>query len=136
MDRRAFIAGTLGLLAAPLAVEAQQPKKVPRIGFLTLLAGPTPLEEAFLQGLRDLGYIEGQNLMIEYRWAAGKVDRLPALAEELVRLKVDLIVARAAPAVQAAKNATTTIPIVMLGAADAVGSGFVASLAWPGGTWR
>jgi len=133
VDRRAFIAGTLGLLAAPLAVEAQQPKKVPRIGFLTLLAGPTPLEEAFLQGLRDLGYIEGQNLMIEYRWAAGKVDRLPALAEELVRLKVDLIVARAAPAVQAAKNATTTIPIVMLGAADAVGSGFVASLAWPGG---
>jgi putative ABC transport system substrate-binding protein len=116
--------------------EAQQAKKTPRIGFLALLAGPSPVEEVFLQELRDLGYIEGQNISIEYRWAAGKVDRLPLLAEELVRLKVDLIVARATPAVQAAKNTTTTIPIVMLGAADPVGSGFVASLARPGGTLR
>jgi len=113
--------------------EAQQPKKVPRIGLLTLPASPDQREEAFLQGLRELGYIEGQNITIEYRRAAGKVDRLPELAEELVRLKAEVIAARAPPAVQAAKNATTTIPIVMLSVADAVGSGFVASLARPGG---
>src|ERR1043166_2186404 len=111
------------LFALCVSAEAQQAKKVPRIGLLALLAGPTPLEEAFLQGLRDAGYIEGQNIIIEYRWAAGKVDRLPELAAELVRLNVDVIVARATPAVRAAKSATTTIPIVMLGAADAVGSG-------------
>ena len=114
-------------------VEAQQSKKIPRIGFLTLLAKPDPHEKEFLLGLRELGYIDGQSITIEYRRAAGKVDRLPALAEELVRLKVDLIVAHATPVVQAAKNATTTIPIVMLGAADPVRSGFVASLARPGG---
>jgi ABC-type uncharacterized transport system substrate-binding protein len=112
---------------------AQQPKKMPRIGFLGLASGPARAEEAFLQGLRDLGYVEGQTIIIEYRWASGKVDRLPALAEELVRLKVDLIAVRATPVVQAVKNATTTIPIVMLGAADPVGTGFVASLARPGG---
>ena len=83
--------------------------------------------------MRDLGYVDGQNIVIEYRWAAGKADRLPALAEELVRLKVDLIAVRATPVVQAAKNATTTIPIVMMSAADPVGNGFVASLARPGG---
>ena len=90
-------------------------------------------EQAFLQGLRDLGYIDGQNITIDYRFAAGKVERLPELAEELVRLKPELIVARATPAAQAAKNATTTIPIVMFGVADAVGSGFVTNLARPGG---
>jgi putative ABC transport system substrate-binding protein len=121
------------LLALCLPVEAQQLKKVPRIGFLTLLAKPDPHEKAFLLGLRDLGYIDGQSITIEYRRATGEVDRLPALAEELVRLKVDLIVVHSTPVVQAAKNATTTIPIVMLGAADPVGSGFVASLARPGG---
>ena len=121
------------LIALCLPVEAQQPNKVRRIGFLTLLAKPDPYEAAFLMGLRDLGYTDGRNISIEYRRAAGKVDRLPALAEELVRLKVDLIVAHATPVVQAAKNATTTIPIVMLGAADPVRSGFVASLARPGG---
>jgi putative ABC transport system substrate-binding protein len=125
-----IIATLVGCVAM---AEAQQPKKVPRIGLLGLASGPARPEEAFLQGLRDLGYVEGQNITIEYRWAGGKVDRLPALAEELVRLKVDLIVVRATPVVQAAKNATTTIPIVMLGAADPVGSGFVASLARPGG---
>jgi putative ABC transport system substrate-binding protein len=114
-------------------VEAQQWKKVPRIGLLTLLAKPDPHERAFMQGLRELGYIDGQNITIDYRRAAGNVDRLPALAEDLVRLKVDIILARSTPVVQAAKNATTTIPIVMLGAADPVGSGFVASLARPGG---
>jgi putative tryptophan/tyrosine transport system substrate-binding protein len=123
---------TLALASANL-VEAQQASKIPRIGFLALLARPSAAEEAFLGALRDLGYIDGQNINIEYRWAAGKVDRLPELAEELVRLKPELIVARATPPVQAAKNATTTIPIVMLGVADAVGSGFVASLARPGG---
>jgi putative tryptophan/tyrosine transport system substrate-binding protein len=98
-----------------------------------LAGGPAVPEETFLQGLRDLGYVEGQNIIIEYRWAGGKVDRLPTLAEELVRLKVDLIAVRATPVVHAAKNATTTIPIVMLSAADPVGTGFVASLARPGG---
>jgi len=118
-------------LCAPAA--AQQPKKVPQIGFLTLIPSPDPLEEAFLLGLRELGYKEGQNITIEYRRAAGKVGRLPELAEELVRLKVDLIVVRSTPVAQAAKNATTTIPIVMGGVADPVRSGFVASLAHPGG---
>jgi putative ABC transport system substrate-binding protein len=117
----------------PAGSGAQQPKKIPRIGFLTLLAGSDPPLEAFLQGLRDLGYVDGQNIAIDYRWAKGEVDRLPELAKELVYLKVEIIVARSTPAVQAAKNATTTIPIVMLGAADAVGSGLVASLARPGG---
>jgi putative ABC transport system substrate-binding protein len=121
------------LFALCLSVQAQETKKIPRIGLVTLLASPDAPWEAFLQGLRELGYIEGQNITMEYRWAAGKVERLPQLAEELVRLKVDLIVARSTPAVHAAKNATTTIPIVMLGVADAVGSGFVASLARPGG---
>ncbi|HEV8725435.1 MAG TPA: ABC transporter substrate-binding protein [Candidatus Binatia bacterium] len=121
------------LLTTVCPADAQQPKKVPAIGYLTLLAGPDLREEAFLQGLHDLGYIDGQNITIVSRWAAGKVDRLPELAEELVRLKAEVIVARATPAVQAAKNATTTIPIVMMGVADAVGSGFVASLARPGG---
>jgi putative tryptophan/tyrosine transport system substrate-binding protein len=120
------------LFALCIPVEAQQPK-VPRIGFLTLLAKPDAQEKFFIQGLRELGYIDGQTIIIEYRRAAGKVDRLPVLAEELVRLKVDVMVVHATPVIQAAKNATTTIPIVMLGAADPVGSGFVASLARPGG---
>jgi putative tryptophan/tyrosine transport system substrate-binding protein len=114
-------------------VNAQVANKIPRIGYLTLQSKPNASEEAFVQGLRDLGYIDKQNITIEWRRAAEKVERLPALAEELVRLKPELIVARATPPVQAAKNATTTIPIVMLGVADAVGTGFVASLARPGG---
>jgi putative tryptophan/tyrosine transport system substrate-binding protein len=130
--RSSILVATL-VLVFGVAAEAQQAKKVPRIGLLGLGSGPALPEEAFLQGLRDLGYVEGQNITIEHRWAAGKVDRLPVLAEELVRLKVDLIAVRATPVVQAAKSATTTIPIVMLGAADPVGTGFVASLARPGG---
>ena len=134
MKKRIFLfAVATFILAAAHPAEAQQPKKVPRIGYLTLVSGPSWPEQEFLQGLRDLGYVEGQNIIIEYRWAAGKTDRLPQLAEELVQLKVDIIVVRATPAVQAAKNATTTIPIVMMSAADPVGSGFVASLARPGG---
>jgi putative ABC transport system substrate-binding protein len=128
-----FWVTTTVLLATVSFAQAQQPKKNPRIGFLTLLANPDPLELIFLQGLRDLGYEEGQNITIEYRRAAGKVESLPQLAEDLVRLKVDLIVVRATPVVQAAKNATTTIPIVMTGVGDPVRSGFVASLARPGG---
>jgi putative tryptophan/tyrosine transport system substrate-binding protein len=124
------------LLTLYLSAEAQQPTKLPRIGFLTLIAKPDPLELIFLQSLRDLGYDEGRNITIEYRRAAGKVENLPKLAEELVRLKVDLIVVRATPVVQAAKNATTTIPIVMMGVGDPVRSGFVASLAHPGGNIR
>ena len=134
MNKKIFVMGlaTVFLLSVHLA-EAQQAKKVPRIGLLGLGSGVAWQEEEFLGGLRDLGYVEGQNIIIEYRWAGGKVDRLPELAEELVRLKVELIVVRATPVVQAAKNATKTIPIVMMGAADPVGSGFVASLARPGG---
>jgi putative tryptophan/tyrosine transport system substrate-binding protein len=113
--------------------EAQQAKKVPRIGYLSFAAKPSARDEAFTQGLRDLGWAEGQNITIEYRWAAGKVDRLPVLAEELVGLKVDLIVAPATPAVQAAKDGTKTIPIVMGPNAHPVRMGFVASLARPGG---
>jgi putative ABC transport system substrate-binding protein len=121
------------LFALCSSTQAQQAKKVPRIGYLALGSGPSWPEQEFLQGMRDLGYVEGQNIIIEYRWAAGKTDRLPLLAEELVHLKMDLIVVRATPVVQAAKNATTTIPIVMMSAADPVGNGFVASLARPGG---
>ena len=121
------------LFALNVPADAQQAKKISRIGFLAVLARALATEQAFLQGLRDLGYVDGQNLTIDYRFAAGNVDRLPELAEELVRLKPELIVARATPAAQAAKNATTTIPIVMFGVADAVGSGFVTNLARPGG---
>jgi putative tryptophan/tyrosine transport system substrate-binding protein len=121
------------LLALSFPVEAQQVKKVPRIGYLSLAAKPSELDEAFKQGMSDLGWVEGQNIAIEYRWAANMADHLPSLAEELVRTKVDIIVASATPAVNAAKNATKTIPIVMGPTADPVGSGLVASLARPGG---
>src|SRR5499425_2424561 len=110
------------------STEAQQPKKVPRIGYLSLTNGPGWQEEEFLKGLHDLGYVERQNIIVEYRWAAGKIDRLPALVEELVRLKVELVIGRTTPVIQALKSATTTIPIVILGAADPVRTGFVASL--------
>jgi len=113
--------------------QAQQTKKVPRIGYLAVPAKPSARDEAFAKQLRDLGWIDGENIAIEYRWAANKPENLAKLADELVGMKVDLIAAPATPAVQAAKNATKTIPIVMIGAADAVGSGFVASLAQPGG---
>ena len=107
------------LLALGVIAEAQQPKKVPRIGYLSLLdpATESTRAEAIRLALRERGYIEGQNIAIEYRYAEGKLDRLPELAAELVRLKVDIIVAAGGdPAVRAAKNATKTIPIVMMGA--------------------
>ena len=123
----------LGFFVTPLAVKAQQSKKVSRIGFLSAGSSlPTPNVEAFQQSLRDLGYVEGQNLAIEYRYAENHLERLPDLAAELVRLPVDLIVTSGTPATRAAKHATTTIPIVMAGiGADPVEAGLVASLARP-----
>ncbi len=128
-----FILVVLLLVGYGHAAVAQRQPKIPRIGYLSLSDKPDRRVEVFVQGLRDLGWDDGQNIAIEYRWAANKAENLPALADELVGLKVDLIVAAATPAVSAAKNATKTIPIVMTGVADAVGSGFVASLAQPGG---
>jgi ABC-type uncharacterized transport system substrate-binding protein len=126
----------LGILVAPLAPEAQPPTTVHRIGALSSL-GLTPerdpFVEVFLERMHALGYVEGQHLVLEYRGAAGQHERLPALAAELVRLKVHVIVTQGTPAALAAKDATTTIPIVMVGVADPVGSGLVASLARPGG---
>ena len=135
MDRRTFISGIAGgLLAAPLAAGAQPAAKVPRIGFLTgNLAASPHVVEAFRQGLRDLGYIEGRNVGIEYRDAEGKFERLPARAAELVALKVDVIVAGGTPQALAAKQATRTVPIVFAAAGDPVTSGLVTSLARPGG---
>lgn len=126
--RRQLLIAAGMALAAPLA-EAQPKQRL--IGQLSFAAGPDARDPVITQGLRDLGWVEGQNLRTEYRWAANDSARLAAMAQELVRLKVDVIVARATPAVQAAKNATSTIPIVMI-SADPVGSGFVASLARPG----
>jgi len=117
------------------SAEAQQSAKIPRIGYLVgaSLSGTSARIEAFRQGLRELGYVEGKNIVIEYRYAEGKLDRLPALVAELVLLKVDVIVANGPPSTRAAKEATVTIPIVMAQDSDPVGSGFVASLARPGG---
>ena len=122
------------LSVAPLAAHAQPATKVPRVGLL--ITGSSPGQSylsAFRQGLHELGYVEGHSIATEYRWAEGKYERLPDLAAELVRLKVDVIVAVATPAVQAAKQATKAIPIVMLSVGDPVASGFVASVARPGG---
>ena len=122
------------LLSTAHLAEAQQPMKIPRIGIL--LGGSSFLSvrvEALRQGLKELGYIEGRNVVIEYRYAEGKADRLPALAAELMGLQVDVIVAAGTPGVLAAKKATSTIPIVFVSVGDPVASGFVASLARPGG---
>jgi putative ABC transport system substrate-binding protein len=127
----------LGVLAAPRVTAAQQPaKKVYRIGYLTGASATAEASsvEAFRQGLRDLGYVEGQNISMVYHWAEGKIDQLPALAADLVRLPVDVILARGWLASQAAQRATQTIPIVMVGVGrDPVVAGLVASLARPGG---
>jgi putative ABC transport system substrate-binding protein len=124
----------LSLALAPLAAEGQQAGKLPRIGFLgtRTLPDTSPNLDAFREGLRELGWTEGQNIVIDYRFAEGRFDRLPALATELVRLKADIIVAHNTQGAAAAKNATETIPIVMLFVADPVGLGFIASLARPG----
>jgi len=122
------------LFALCVAADAQQPKKDPRIGYLGATSRSTnpARKEAFRQGLRELGYVEGKNIVIEWRFAEGKLDRLPALAAELVRLKVDVIVTGGTTATRPAKQATVTIPVVMA-LDDPVGSGFAASLARPGG---
>jgi putative ABC transport system substrate-binding protein len=122
------------LLALCASASAQQPKKVPRIGYLTPSVSSNPARtEAFRQGLRDLGYVEGKNILIEWRANKGQLDRNAALAAELVRLKVEVIVAIGGEEIRAAKEATAAIPIVMVLGGDPVGSGFVASLARPGG---
>jgi len=124
------------LLALSFPADAQQQAtKIPRIGYLATvsLSAISARIEAFRQGLRELGYVEGKNIVIEWRYAEGKADRLPGLAAELVRLKVDVIVTAGAPATRRAKEATVTIPIVMTNDGDPVGTGFVASLARPGG---
>jgi putative ABC transport system substrate-binding protein len=127
----------LALMVAPLAAEAQPATKPSRIGYLSPTFSSEPDNRrrlgALREGLRDLGYVEGQNITIESRWAEGEYGRLPDLAAELVNLKVDVIVTYAPPAIQAAKQATGTIPIVMAGIIDPVATGFVASLARPGG---
>ena len=132
ISRRAFCSM---LLALPFASHAQQAGKIFRIGFLdnSTSSGSAGFSDAFRQELSKLGWIEGKNFTIEYRFAEQKNERLPELAAELVRLKVDLIVVSGGPAALAAKGATTTIPIVMVNLSDPVGQGLVASLARPGG---
>jgi putative ABC transport system substrate-binding protein len=135
VDRRAFLAGTGAvLLATPLAVEAQQTRKVPRIGLLSIAPRSGPFFQAFEQKLRGLGYVEGQNIAIDFRTAEGRIEKLSVLATELVGLKVDVIVTPIEPAARAVKEATNTIPIVMVGINyDPIALGYVASLARPGG---
>ena len=136
MNRRAFVAGGVALVAAPRGGEAQQAAKVARIGYLGTGSLESPEIQAnlnaFRQGLSDLGYVEGSGIHIEYRTADGKLEQLAALATELVRLKVDIIVAGATPAARAAQQATTTIPVVAVAMGDPVRDGLVASLARPG----
>ncbi len=139
MGRRSFVVSVvvgmmaLVVLAAPPASEAQRSGRTPRIGYLMDRGGPDAFDEAFLQALRALGYVNGQNVAIEYRWAGGRSERLPGLATELVALKVDVIVTAGVPSALAAKGATATIPIVMATSPDAVAVGLVASFAHPGG---
>jgi putative tryptophan/tyrosine transport system substrate-binding protein len=134
MDRRRFLLTSLaGALAAPLAAEAQQHAKVAKVGVLWGREPTRAQPEAFEQGLRDRGWVKGLNVRIDYRFAEGILERLPALAAELVGLKVDVIVAVAAPETSAARQATRTIPIVFVVHGDPVGSGDVATLARPGG---
>jgi putative ABC transport system substrate-binding protein len=121
------------LFALCFSAEAQQPKKVPRIGLLRPGSPPDPYVDAFRQGLRDLGYVEGKTIAIEYRWADGKSAQLPVLATELFHLKVDVIVTQGELATRAVKKATSTVPIVMATSGDPVGAGLVASLSRPGG---
>jgi putative ABC transport system substrate-binding protein len=128
----------LSLLAASLAAEAQPAGRIPRLCFLTFDPGtaqsPSPRFDGFFQGLRDLGYVHGQTLTIDYLTVAGRGDMFPTLAADCVRLKADIIAVTTTPGAQAAKSATRTIPIVMLSLGDPVGTGLVGSLARPGGT--
>ncbi len=136
MDRRTFVgAVAAALFTSPLAVEAQQAGRIPRIGYLGQNSAESGahLLVAFRQALGERGWVEGQNIHIEFRYADGKVDRLPALVAELIRLKVDVIVTGSSGTTWAAKDATKSIPIVMAASADALGEGLVTSLAHPGG---
>ena len=135
MDRRAFLSGATALLAAALAAEAQQRTKIPKIGVLAPMPGIGGPGRAFDRGLRDLGWVDGQNVVIERRSAEGRSERYPGLATELVQLQVDVIVAAGGPAsLKAAREATTTIPIVMVASSrDPVAAGLVKSFARPGG---
>src|SRR2546422_6097079 len=136
MSKKVFHLAICALLFAfSFPVEGQQMKKVPRIGYLSS-ASPSAVSfrtEPFRRGLQELGYVEGKNIIVEYRYAEGKTDRLPALAAELVRLKVDVIVTAGPAPTRSAKQATSTIPIVMAFDSDPVGNGFVANLARPAG---
>jgi putative tryptophan/tyrosine transport system substrate-binding protein len=137
MSKKIFYVSLSAMLfALSFPAQAQEPRKVPRLGLLLVGSAttrPTSNLEVFLKRLHELGYVEGKNIIIERRYAEGKEDRLPDLAADLIRLKVDVIVAGGGNAVRAAKNETKTIPIVMAGVGDAVGTGLVASLARPGG---
>src|SRR3954469_13328057 len=132
--RREFITLLGGATVAwPLTTRAQQRERARRIGVLWPGSPPDKWDEAFRQGSRTHGYVEGRNILLEYRWAEGNQERLPILAEELARLPLDVIVTTSAPAILAVKEATTTIPIVFAGTSDPVRTGFAASLARPGG---
>lgn len=133
--RKLLVALSAGALVAPLATYPQrQPTKIPRIGYLSGRSGPPdPSAEAFLQGLRELGYVERKNILIEYRYVQGKLDQIPSLVAELVQLKVDVLVSPFSPTIRAAKQATRTIPIVMVTTLDPVAAGLVDSMARPGG---
>ena len=137
MNRRDTVLALLALGAAPLVCHAQQQGKIWRVGYLTQRRRPDSIDAdftgAFPRGMRELGYVEGKNLVIEWRFADGEAERLPDLAAELVRLKVDVVVSGSSAAIGALQKATTTIPIVMASSADPIGSGFVKSLARPGG---
>src|SRR6202171_4354283 len=136
MDRRTFVGAVAGaLLTSPLAIEAQQAGRVRRIGYRgqNSTEALQPRLAAFRQGLRERGWVEGRNVLVEIRFAEGKVDQLPALVAELIRLKVDIIVTTSSATTWAAKDATTSIPIAMAVSADALGEGLVTSLAHPGG---
>jgi len=134
MDRRAFIATLArGLMAAPLTLLAQPQSRLARIGFLAAGSASTRVQQPFLQGMRELGLVEGRDFAVDWRFAEGRYERLPGLGAELVRLKVDVIVAVTTLCVQAAHQATTTTPIVMVGVPDPIGEGFAVSLSRPGG---
>ncbi len=134
MDRRTFLAGTGAvLLAAPLAAEGQRARKIHKIGFLSANTPGSSAPKNFLQGLRNLGYVEGRDFVMEYRWAEGHPERLPELAADLVRTQVDVIVTNGTPSTYAAMQATKTIPIVFGSAGNVVEKGIVASLTRPGG---
>ena len=135
--KRKFVCSILGalLLAGMFSAEAQQAKRIPRIAyFIVAFPSTAPTRtEGFRRGLRELGYVEGKNILIEYRYAEGNLDRLPVIAVELVHLKVDVIVSGGSQTTRSAKEATTKIPIVMAADSDPVGNGFVAGLEEPGG---